>query len=102
MRVHQEQQPRLGGVPDLGFHQLQLWLDGKPGSSVSTDRTIPCLDPRTLHRADMSTQVLSAYCDPGATYSFPTPTAVSIYITDVPEVDGLAPCAKSALREAVQ
>lgn len=46
-------------------------------------------------------QVLSAYCDPSATVSFPSPTAVSAYITDLPEFDYLAPCAQSALKYAV-
>lgn len=46
-------------------------------------------------------QVLSAYCNPDAVVSFSTPTAVSAYITDIPEFDYLAPCAKSALRYAV-
>lgn len=46
-------------------------------------------------------QVLTAYCDPSKTVDFPTPTAVSAFITDIPEFDYLAPCAKSALGYAV-
>ncbi|KAM7195241.1 hypothetical protein V8F20_007617 [Naviculisporaceae sp. PSN 640] len=46
--------------------------------------------------------VLSAYCDQDGTYSFPEPaTPVSIYITDIPELDFLAPCAASAVSYAV-
>ncbi|KAK3998371.1 hypothetical protein QBC44DRAFT_3592 [Cladorrhinum sp. PSN332] len=45
--------------------------------------------------------VLSAYCNQASAVAFPTPTAVSVYITDIPEVDNLAPCAKTALRYAV-
>ncbi|KAK4232542.1 hypothetical protein QBC38DRAFT_351974 [Podospora fimiseda] len=45
--------------------------------------------------------VLSAYCNQASVVAFPTPTAVSAYITDIPEVDNLAPCAKTALRYAV-
>jgi hypothetical protein len=48
-----------------------------------------------------ASSVLSAYCNPGATVAFYTPSAVSAYITDLPEYDYLAPCAQSALRYAV-
>ena len=46
-------------------------------------------------------KVLSAYCNQATPAAFPTPTAVSAYITDFPEVDILAPCAQSALKYAV-
>ncbi|SPQ26936.1 cbddf3d4-5658-4a1e-a938-51918f1b561a [Thermothielavioides terrestris] len=46
--------------------------------------------------------VLSAYCNPGATVTFASPTAVSVYITDIPEVSNLAPCARSAMSYVVQ
>ncbi|KAK4145278.1 uncharacterized protein C8A04DRAFT_27038 [Dichotomopilus funicola] len=46
--------------------------------------------------------VLTAYCDPSKTVKFATPTAVSVFITDIPEFDYLAPCAKSALGYAVE
>jgi hypothetical protein len=45
-------------------------------------------------------QVLSAYCDPALTVSFATPTAVTAYITEVPEFEYLAPCARDALSYA--
>ncbi|KAK4190829.1 hypothetical protein QBC35DRAFT_460791 [Podospora australis] len=45
--------------------------------------------------------VLNAYCNQATTAAFPAPTAVSVYLTDIPEVDYLAPCAKSALRYAM-
>ncbi|EAQ85019.1 hypothetical protein CHGG_09033 [Chaetomium globosum CBS 148.51] len=45
--------------------------------------------------------VFKAYCDPSLTVSFPSPTAVSVYITDIPEYDYLAPCAKSAIKYGV-
>lgn len=47
-------------------------------------------------------QVLSAYCDPDATLTFSTPTAVSAYITELAEIKYLAPCAQSALMYAVR
>jgi hypothetical protein len=47
-------------------------------------------------------QIFNAYCDPTLSVSFPSPTAVSVYITDIPEFDYLAPCAKSAIRYGVQ
>ncbi|KAL2150846.1 hypothetical protein VTH82DRAFT_7409 [Thermothelomyces myriococcoides] len=46
-------------------------------------------------------RVLSAYCNPSKTFTFSTPTAVSVYITDIPEFEYLAPCARSALGYAV-
>lgn len=46
-------------------------------------------------------QVLNAYCNQATPAAFPTPTAVSAYITDFPEVDILAPCALNALKYAV-
>lgn len=55
------------------------------------------IDPQLTRRG----QVLSAYCDPSATLSFPSPTAVTAYITDLAEFDYLAPCAQSALSYAV-
>jgi hypothetical protein len=54
------------------------------GSTASEDQT-------------SAKSVLSAYCDPALTVSFATPTAVTAYITEVPEYEYLAPCAQSAL-----
>ncbi|KAK4249382.1 hypothetical protein C7999DRAFT_30116 [Corynascus novoguineensis] len=45
--------------------------------------------------------VFSAYCNPDETVSFVSPTAVSAYITDIPEFEYLAPCAQSVLKYAV-
>ncbi|KAK4166352.1 hypothetical protein QBC43DRAFT_16546 [Cladorrhinum sp. PSN259] len=44
---------------------------------------------------------LGAYCNQASVVTFPTPTAVSAYITDFPAIDNLAPCAKTALKYAV-
>ncbi|KAH6842919.1 hypothetical protein B0I37DRAFT_418063 [Chaetomium sp. MPI-CAGE-AT-0009] len=45
--------------------------------------------------------VFNAYCDPILSVSFPSPTAVSVYITDIPEYEYLPACAKSAIRYGV-
>ncbi|GAB1315887.1 hypothetical protein MFIFM68171_06097 [Madurella fahalii] len=44
---------------------------------------------------------LNAYCSQDSSASFATPTAVSAYITELPEFEYMAPCAKSALSYAV-
>ncbi|KAK3899374.1 hypothetical protein C8A05DRAFT_37015 [Staphylotrichum tortipilum] len=68
--------------------KISLSISYSCGSSASDDQT-------------SAQSVLSAYCNPSATISFPSPTAVSAYITDLPEFDYLAPCAQSALKYAV-
>ncbi|KAK3333461.1 hypothetical protein B0T19DRAFT_126614 [Cercophora scortea] len=46
--------------------------------------------------------VLSAYCNQDKVVAFPTPTIpVSVYITDIPQMTDLAPCASGALSYAV-
>ncbi|KAK4107977.1 hypothetical protein N656DRAFT_718965 [Canariomyces notabilis] len=59
------------------------------GSTASEDQT-------------SAAYVLSAYCNQESPASFPTPTAVSAYITDIPDVGYLAPCAQSGLSYAIQ
>ncbi|KAM7224059.1 hypothetical protein V8F06_000532 [Rhypophila decipiens] len=49
-----------------------------------------------------ATTVLSAYCNQDESFSFPGPaTPVSVYITDIPEFEFLAPCAASAVSYAM-
>lgn len=47
--------------------------------------------------------VFTAYCDDGYTPDFPTPTTniVPVYITGVPGIEWLAPCAASGIEEAM-
>lgn len=47
--------------------------------------------------------ILQKYCHPDTTIVFSTPTAniVNAYITDLAEMDYLAPCAQSALSDVV-
>lgn len=47
--------------------------------------------------------VMAQYCDPAITADFSTPTdnIVDAYITDLPEMEYLAPCAWSGLSSAV-
>ncbi|KAK4034595.1 hypothetical protein C8A01DRAFT_38951 [Parachaetomium inaequale] len=68
--------------------KISLSISYSCGSTASEDQT-------------SAQSVLSAYCDPAATISFATPTAVTAYITDIPEFEYLAPCAQSAIRYAV-
>ncbi|KAL2016312.1 hypothetical protein VTK56DRAFT_3883 [Thermocarpiscus australiensis] len=69
-------------------------------SRVSASVSYSCDSTASDDQASVAT-VLSAYCNPDLSVAFPTPTAVSVYITDIPEVEYLAPCAKSALTYAV-
>ncbi|KAK4237251.1 hypothetical protein C8A03DRAFT_34820 [Achaetomium macrosporum] len=69
-------------------------------SKISVSVSYSCGSTASDDQASAQT-VLSAYCDPDATVNFPTPTAVTDYITDVPEFEYLAPCAQSALKYAV-
>ncbi|KAK4461828.1 hypothetical protein QBC42DRAFT_226491 [Cladorrhinum samala] len=69
-------------------------------SRVSSSVSYSCGGTASEDQASAST-VLSAYCNQATPAAFPTPTAVSAYITDFPEVDILAPCAQSALKYAV-
>lgn len=56
------------------------------------------MGPRELSAgANPPRQAISAYCDQSTTVSFVSPTAVSVYITEVHEFGYLAPCARSAL-----
>ncbi|KAK3303372.1 uncharacterized protein B0T15DRAFT_272618 [Chaetomium strumarium] len=69
-------------------------------SKVSVSISYSCGSTASDDQASAQT-VLSAYCNPDATVTFQSPTAVTDYITDIPEFGYLAPCAQSALRHAV-
>ncbi|KAK4200813.1 hypothetical protein QBC40DRAFT_279197 [Triangularia verruculosa] len=71
------------------------------GSAISSSVRYTCGSTATEDQASAAT-VLSAYCNQATPVSFPSPTAVSVAITDIPEVDILAPCAKSGLSYAVR
>lgn len=50
-----------------------------------------------------ASKVMQQYCNPDSTITFPTPTenTVGAYITELSQLEYLAPCAQSALSEAV-
>ncbi|KAK0743387.1 hypothetical protein B0T18DRAFT_290846, partial [Schizothecium vesticola] len=64
---------------------------------VSSSVSYSCGGGAAADQASAST-VLSGYCNQGALPTFPPPEfPVSYYITEIPEIDALAPCAKSAI-----
>ncbi|KAK3401953.1 hypothetical protein B0T20DRAFT_127111 [Sordaria brevicollis] len=71
-------------------------------SDVSKSVNYYCGSTATEDQASAAT-VLSAYCSQDKLPDFPQPSiSVTQYITDVPEVAALAPCARSALGYAVK
>ncbi|RKU49088.1 hypothetical protein DL546_005150 [Coniochaeta pulveracea] len=71
-------------------------------TGVSKSISYSCGPAATEDQASAAT-VLSAYCNQESIPAFPTPaTPVSVYITDVPEVAYLAPCASHAVTEVIQ
>ncbi|KAK0672005.1 hypothetical protein QBC41DRAFT_38250 [Cercophora samala] len=71
------------------------------GSDISSSVRMTCGSTASEDQASAAT-VLSAYCNQATPVSFPSPTAVSVAITDIAEMDLLAPCARSALSYAVR
>ncbi|KAK7397743.1 hypothetical protein QQX98_012884 [Neonectria punicea] len=72
-------------------------------SSISTDVTYSCGSSATDDLWSAS-KMMDQYCDQDSmtvTFSSPTTNIVNAYITDLPEMDYLPPCAQSALSEAV-
>ncbi|KPM43261.1 hypothetical protein AK830_g3241 [Neonectria ditissima] len=72
-------------------------------SSISTDVTYSCGSSATDDIWSAS-KMMDQYCDQDSmtvTFSSPTTNIVNAYITDLPEMDYLPPCAQSALSEAV-
>ncbi|KAL2162115.1 hypothetical protein VTH06DRAFT_7900 [Thermothelomyces fergusii] len=59
-------------------------------SEISASVSYECGSTASEDQASAQS-VLSAYCDPTKTFTFSTPTAVSVYITDIPEFEYLAP-----------
>jgi hypothetical protein len=98
--LHQEQQLRLHLVQDLRVDQLLVRVDGQRGPDIGSECTA-CLELSEKLVVLNLFQVFNAYCDPAATISFATPTAVTAYITDIPEFEYLAPCAQSAISYAI-
>lgn len=71
-------------------------------SAMSSSISYSCGSTASSDQASAST-VLSAYCNQNAIPTFPTPTVpVSVYITDIPQISYLAPCASQQLSEGVQ
>ncbi|VBB80131.1 Putative protein of unknown function [Podospora comata] len=70
-------------------------------SDISSSVRLTCGSTATEDQSSAAT-VLSAYCNQATPVSFPSPTAVSVAITDIAEMDLLAPCARSALSYAVR
>ncbi|CAM1505771.1 Fc.00g114080.m01.CDS01 [Cosmosporella sp. VM-42] len=71
-------------------------------SSISSDLTWSCGSSATDDFSSAS-QMMDLYCDQALSITFPTPTknVVNAYITDLPQLDYLPPCAQSALSYAV-
>lgn len=64
---------------------------------VSSSVSYSCGGGAAADQASAST-VLSGYCNQNALPTFPPPEfPVSYYITEVPEIEALAPCARSAI-----
>ncbi|OIW25022.1 hypothetical protein CONLIGDRAFT_684907 [Coniochaeta ligniaria NRRL 30616] len=71
-------------------------------TAISKSVSYSCGSTASEDQASAAT-VLSAYCNQDSIPSFPTPaTPVSVYITDIPEISLLAPCASYAVSAAVQ
>ncbi|KAK0742319.1 hypothetical protein B0T21DRAFT_449013 [Apiosordaria backusii] len=71
------------------------------GSEISSSVRMTCGSTASDDQSSAAT-VLSAYCNQATPVSFPSPTGVSVAITDIAEMDLLAPCAKTALGYAVR
>ena len=70
-------------------------------STISADVSNSCGSTASSDQSSASA-VFSAYCNQDAVVTFPTPTVkVSQYITDIPEMAYLAPCASSQVSYAV-
>ncbi|CAK7209630.1 hypothetical protein SCUCBS95973_000505 [Sporothrix curviconia] len=70
-------------------------------ATISADVSGGCGSTASSDQSSVAT-VFSAYCNQNAVVTFPTPTIkVSQYITDIPEMSYLAPCASSQVAYAV-
>ncbi|KAK4103287.1 hypothetical protein N658DRAFT_494616 [Parathielavia hyrcaniae] len=69
-------------------------------SRIATSVSYSCGDAASHDQSSVQT-VLSAYCDPTATITLPTPTAVQVFITEIAEFSYMAECAQSGLKYAV-
>lgn len=77
-------------------------LHEQVSSSIVSDVTSSCGQSATQDQQSAS-RFYGKYCDPSFDLDFSTPTTniVNAYITDLNEMDRLAPCASSALSGAV-
>lgn len=77
-------------------------IHSEVSSSFVSDVTLSCGRSATQDQQSAS-KIYEKYCDPGFDVDFSTPTTniVNAYITDLKEMDWLAPCASSALSGAV-
>lgn len=67
------------------------------GLQLSSDVSQSCGNTATDDQASVST-VFSLYCNQDAVVAFPTPSiSVSQYITDIPEISYMPPCASSGI-----
>ncbi|KAL1891700.1 hypothetical protein Sste5346_007449 [Sporothrix stenoceras] len=74
---------------------------GSLSATISSDVSYSCGSTASSDQASASL-VFSAYCNQIAVATFPTPTIpVTQYITDIPEMSYLAPCASSQVSYAV-
>ncbi|KAK4127296.1 hypothetical protein N657DRAFT_567028 [Parathielavia appendiculata] len=69
-------------------------------SRVAASVSNICGDAASHDQSSVQT-VLSAYCDPTATITLATPTAVQVLITEIAEFSYMAECAQSGLKYAV-
>ncbi|CAK7237660.1 hypothetical protein SEUCBS140593_010059 [Sporothrix eucalyptigena] len=70
-------------------------------ATISADVSDNCGSTASSDQSSAAT-VFSAYCNQNAVVTFPTPTIqVTQYITDIPEMSYLAPCASSEVAGAV-
>ena len=70
-------------------------------SLVSSGVSLDCGSTASQDQSSAAT-VLNAYCNQDSAVAFPTPTnPVSVYITDIPQISDLAPCASNELSNVV-
>ncbi len=88
-------------VTDLQACVCTKGISASLSTAISTDVSYSCGSTASSDQASAAT-VLSAYCNQATTVTFPSPTIeVRQYITDIPEIGYLAPCASSAVAYAV-
>ncbi|CAG9982499.1 unnamed protein product [Clonostachys byssicola] len=77
-------------------------ISNKVLATMTTDLTSSCGGPAT-DDINSAKQVYTKFCNPDSTITFPSPTTniVNAYITELSEMQYMAPCAQSGLSAAV-